>query len=141
MGNPLKSRLGDEVFTSIRNWVECTLKTCDHTQRHYYADGGEELIDQGIKKFLLDEYRTTVTWSSTDTLELNAVSKRKFRLLGEMTLSMLAGSGLLKSFWWNAYVTACDITRMLPTRTHKSWMSPKKCVPGWQTPNLSKLRR
>ena len=72
---------------------------------------------------------------------LNAVSKRKFRTLGEMTLSMLTNSGLLKSFWWDSNVTACDMTRMLPTRTHKGWMSPEECVPGGRTPNISKLRR
>ena len=80
-------------------------------------------------------------WSSTDTPELNAVSERKFRTLGEMTLSMLTDSGLPKSFWWDAFVTACDITRMLLTRTHKGWMSPVECVSGGRTPNLSKFRR
>ena len=54
---------------------------------------------------------------------------------------MLTDSGLPKSFWWDAYVTACEVTRMLPPRTHKGWMSPEECVPGGRTPNLSKLRR
>ena len=66
---------------SFRNWVEY-----DNILRHYHADGIAELIDQRIKKFLLDELGTTVTWSATDTPELNAVSERKFRTLGEMTL-------------------------------------------------------
>ena len=142
---PLKSRSGDDVFISIHNWVEYTLPTYlgDNILRHFRADGGVELIDQRIKKFLLDEFGKTVTWSSTDTPELNAVSERKIRtLLGEMTLSMLTESEVPKSFWWDAYVTACDITRMLPSRTHKGWMSPEECVPGGRTPNLlSKLRR
>ena len=70
---PLKSRSGDEVFTSIRNWIEYTLPTYrdDNVQRHYHADGGVELIDLRIKKCLLDEFGTTVTWSSTDTPEIN----------------------------------------------------------------------
>ena len=84
---------------------------------------------------------STVTWSSTDTPELNAVSERKFRTLGEMTLAMLTDSGLPKSFWWDAYVTACVITRMMPTRTYRGWMSPMECVPGGKVPNLSRLRR
>ena len=58
-----------------------------------------------------------------------------------MTLAMLADSGLPKSFWWDVYVTACDIVRMMPTRTYRGWMSPAECVPGGQTPNLSRLRR
>ena len=82
-----------------------------------------------------------MTWSSTDTPELNAVSERKFRTLGEIMLSILTDLELPKLFWWDAYITACDISRMLPTRTHKGWMSPEGCVPGGRTPNLSKLRR
>ena len=58
-----------------------------------------------------------------------------------MTLAMFADSGLPKSFWWDAYVYACDITRMTPTRTCRGWMSPAECVPGAQVPNLSRLRR
>ena len=136
MGIPLKSRLDDEVFTSIRNRVEYTLPTypCDNILRHYHADRGVELIDRRIKKFLLNEFETTVTWSSTDSPELNAV----LETLGEMTLSLLADSGLPKSFWWDAYVTACNITRMLPTRTHKGWISPEECVPGGRTEDFAR---
>ena len=112
-----------------------------HQLLHYHADGGAELIDQRIKSYLLQTFGTTVTWSSTDTPELNSISERKFRTLGEMTLAMLADSGLPKSFWWDAYVTACDIVQMMPTRTYHGWMSPAECVPGGQTPNLSRLRR
>ena len=49
-----------------------------------------------------------------------------------MTLAMLADSGLPKSLWWDAYVTACDIVRMMPTKTYRGWMSPAECVPGGQ---------
>ena len=61
----------------------------DHRLVHYHADGGGELIDQTIKKYLLEKQGTRVTWSSTDTPELNSISERKFRTLVEMTLSML----------------------------------------------------
>ena len=50
-----------------------------------------------------------------------------------MTLAMLADSGLPKTFWWDAYVTSCVITRMMPTRTCRGWMSPAECVPGGNT--------
>ena len=63
-----------------------------HQLMHYHADGGVN-IDERIKSFLLKEFGTKVTWSSTDTPELNAVSKRKFRTLWEMTLAMLTESG------------------------------------------------
>lgn len=46
-----------------------------------------------------------------------------------------------KSFWWDAYTPACDIVRMMPTRTCRGWMSSDDCVPGGRTSNLSKLRR
>ena len=84
---PLKTRSCDEVLTCIRNWVECVL-VCypgNHTLVHYHADGGAELIDQRIKSYLLSTFGTTVTWSLTDTPQLNAISERKFRTLGEMT--------------------------------------------------------
>ena len=68
---PLKTRSGDEVFT----FIECALKTYpgDHILRHYHADGSAELIDRRIDEFLTDECGSTVTWSSTDMPELNAV--------------------------------------------------------------------
>ena len=109
----------------------------NHTLVYYHADGGAELIDQRIKSYPLSTFGTTVTWSSTDTPQLNAISERKFRTLGDM----LADSGLPKSFWWDAYTTACDITRMMSTRTYRGWMSPAEYVPGGRTPNLSRLRR
>ena len=37
---------------------------------HYHADGRAEVIDQRNKSFLLKEFGTKVTWSSTDTSEL-----------------------------------------------------------------------
>ena len=117
---------------------------CDpgnHTLVHYHADGGAELINRRIKSYILSTYGTTVTWSSTGTPQLNAISESKFRTLGEMTLAMLADSGLPKTFWWDVYTTASDITRMMPTRTYRGWMSPAECVPGRRTPNLSRLRR
>ena len=60
---PLRSISGDEVFSSTRNWVQYILPTYpgDNILRRYHADGGAELIDQRIKKFLLDEFGTTVT--------------------------------------------------------------------------------
>ena len=138
---PLRTRSGDEVLGWVKNWVSVMLPTYpgDNQLLHYHADGGAELIDQKLKSYLLQAFGTRVTWSSTDTPELNAISERKFRTLGEMTLAMLADSGLPKSFWWDAYVYACDITRMMPTRTCRGWMSPAECVPGDRVPNLSRL--
>ena len=108
---PLKTRTGEEVLSCIRVWVESVLRTYPggHQLLHYHADGGAELINQKLKAYLLKQFGTTVTWSSTDTSELNAYSERKFRSLGEMCLAMLTDSGLPKSFWWDAYCDACHM--------------------------------
>jgi len=140
---PLKNRSGDEVLRCVKHLVEVALKKFPGFNRlaNYHADGGSELIDQKIKSYLLDKFGTVITFTARDTPELNSVSEKKFRTLGEQTLSMLADSGLPKSFWWDAYRCACHITRMMPTRTCKGWMSPMECVPGGSVPNLSWLRR
>ena len=140
---PLVNRTGEAVLKCVKDLVEVQFVQFPGTHRmqRYHADGGKELIDQRVKAYLLEKTGCTITWSSTDTPELNAVSERKFRTLGEQSLAMLTDSGLPKSFWWDAYDTACDITLMMPTRTCKGWMSPTECVPGGKTPNLSRLRR
>ena len=97
---PLKERSGDEVLRCVKDFVEVQLAKFPghHRLAHYHADGGKELIDQRVKTYLLEKFGTHITWSSTDTPEQNAVSERKFRTLGEMTLAMLADSGLPKSY-------------------------------------------
>jgi hypothetical protein len=76
-----------------------------------------------------------MTWSSTDTPELNSISKRKFRTLEEMTLAILLRSGLPKD-----YFAACYRTLWLPTRNYKGWISPYECCPGGSVPSLGRLR-
>ena len=98
----------------------------------HHADGGAELIDQKLKNYLLQAFGTP---------ELNSISERMFRILGEMTLAMLTDSRLPNSFWWDAYVYACNITCMMPTHSCRGWMSPAECVPSGRVPNLSRLRR
>ena len=140
---PLKERSGDAILVCVRRWCEEELAKYpgNHRLEHFHTDGGKELIDQRVRSYLLDRFGTHITWSSTDSPEQNSVSEREFRTLGEMTLSMLTDSGLSKAMWWDAYVTACHITRMMPTRTYRGWMSPQECVPGGTVPNLSWLRR
>jgi hypothetical protein len=140
---PLKRRTGPEILRCVKHLVEVEFPRFpgQHRLQHYHADGGAELNDQKVKSYLLEKTGCRMTYTPTDTPELNAVSERKFRTLGEMTMAMLADSGLPKSYWWDAYDTACDITLMMPTRTHRGWMSPTECVPGGKTPNLARLRR
>ena len=140
---PLKNRTGPDILRCIKHWIEVELQQFPgkHRLNHYHVDGGAELLDQTVKSYLLSKFGSKITWSSTDTPELNAVSERKFRTLGEQTLAMLTDSGLPKAHWWDAYDAACDVTLMMPTRTCKGWMSPMECVPGGKVPNLSRLRR
>jgi hypothetical protein len=139
---PLVTRSGEEVERCARDLVYVQLKKYPGTHRvkRYHADGGKELIDIRVKKVFFDAFGTVFTHSSTDTPELNAVSERKFRTLGEMTLAMLRESGLPVPFWWLAYCAACYIARRLPTKTYKGWMSAFECVPGGEIPDLRFLR-
>ena len=81
-----------------------------------------------------------MTWSSTDPPELNSISERKFRTLGEMTLAMLLRSGMPKTFWFDANIAEVHITLRLLTRTFRGWMSPHECCPGGTVPLLGRLR-
>ena len=139
----LRTRSGEEVFKCLRHLCEVHLVKYEGWNRivEYHADGGSELISQQIREYLLQRYGTRVSHTTRDTPELNAVSERKFRTIGEMTLTMLTASGLPKSFWFDAYQTACYIVRRMPTRTWQGWMSPYECVPGGSVPSLSWLRK
>ena len=140
---PLKTRTASEVLEHIRNWVEVLLPKYPgvHRLSVYHADGGAELIDKSIQEYLHSKFGTSITWSSTDSPEMNGVSERRFRTAGEMTLAMLSDAGFPVPFWWDAYVYASEIIRMMPTRTYRGWMSPMECVPGGSVPDLSSLRR
>ena len=54
--------------------------------KHYYADGGKELIGKAVISKLQTE-GARYTWTPVDTPELNLTSERKWRTLGEMCLS------------------------------------------------------
>ena len=137
----LKTRTEPDILSCIKDLCENVLpRFGQHRWKHYHADGAGELIGSSIKKYLTLRFGTHMTWSSTDTPELNSVSERKFRTLGEMTLAMLLRSGLSKHFWFDAYLAACHITLRLPTRTYKGWMSPFECCPGGSVPSLGRLR-
>ncbi len=139
----LSERTGDEVLKCVKDLVENKLPTYGpgHRWQHFHSDGGRELLDSKVKKYLLEQFGSTFTWSSTDSPELNATSERRFRTLGERTHAMLTHSGLPKEFWFKAYKAACYITRRLPTKTAFGWMSsPHEAVPGGTVPDLSRLR-
>jgi hypothetical protein len=84
----------------------------------------------------MSKYGTDVTWSSTD---INSVSERKLRTLGEMMLALLMRSGLPKQYWFDAYLAAVHITLRLPTRTRRRWCTLYECCYG-TVPSLGRLR-
>jgi hypothetical protein len=127
----LKTRTEKDILWYVKDLVENVLpKFGAHRWKHYHADGAGELIGKSIKNYLMSKYGTDVTWSSTDTPELNSISERKFRTLGEMTLALLMRSGLPKQYWFDAYLAAVHITLRLPTRTSKGWCTPYECCYG-----------
>ena len=52
---------------------------------HYHANGGKELISKEVLG-ILKGIGASYSWSLTDTPELNGVSERKFKTLGERCL-------------------------------------------------------
>ena len=116
----LTNRTGDEVIRCLRDLVEVQIIKFpgEHKVRRYHADGGKELIDQRVVQYI-ELNGGKVTFSSTDTPELNGIAERKYRTAGEMTLTMLIRSGLPKGFWWRAYLAARYTLLRLPTRTCK----------------------
>ena len=106
--------------------------------KHYHGDGGAELISKQVLKLLRRE-TSKYSWNSADTPELNATSERKFRTLGERSLSMLLRSLLPVDFWWDAYKASNYITNRLPTKTRAGYYSPFESVHK-VIPDLSHLR-
>ena len=139
---PLKTRTAPEVFACLKHLCEVALLVYpgEHRWQKYHADGGAELITDQVKDYLRGKHGTVTTWTSTDTPEQNAVSERKWRTLGDMTLAGLIDSGLTTSYWWDAYKAACYVAKRLPTNTCLGWMSPMEAVPGGKVPNLRWLR-
>jgi hypothetical protein len=138
----LKERTGAEVLRCIKHIVEVELPKFPGTFRwkKYHTDGGKELTDQAVKSYLLEKFGTIITWNTSHTPEQNGVAERKFRTISEAVLTTLRYSGLDVSLWGDCVTAVCMTLRMIPTRTHRGWMSPMECVPGGKVPNLSRLR-
>ena len=84
---------------------------------------------------------TRAMWNQ-GTLELHGQPKTERRIRsdpGRNDPDCACRLRATKTFWWDAYVNAFVITRMMSTRTCREWMSPAECVPGGSTPNLSCL--
>ena len=81
---PLKTR--DEFIEKLRDLIDVKLKSHGVKIKHYHADGGAELISKLVLTLLKRE-GARYTWNPAETPELNSNSERRFRTLGERTLS------------------------------------------------------
>ena len=110
--NSIYNVLPCQVMRLVRYWVKDTFPPYpgNHKLLYYHADGGPKLIDQKLTTYLLKTVGCNRYSRAQCLLSMEVQNSRK-------TLAMLAESGFPKSFWLDAYVAACEITRMIPTRT------------------------
>ena len=107
--------------------------------KQFHSDGGAELITEAVRLYLRLKGCKKHTNTPTDTPELNSISERKFRTMGEMALAMLSRSGLPVIWWGKAYKAAEYILRRMPTKTSQGYMTPVEAVTG-QAPSWGWLR-
>ena len=134
-----KERTTETIIYCLKDMYEKHLPP-DAVIKIFHTDGGRELINERVKMYLRSKGTRQFTNSPTDTPELNSVSERKFRTLGEMTLAMLSRSGLPTIWWAKAYKAASYVLRRLPTNTAQGWMTPMEALPNGEVPSLEWLR-
>ena len=137
---PLRERTTDAVLVCLKDLHDSKLQKGE-VIKLFHSDGGAELITERVRLYLKLKGTRKMTNTPTDTPELNSVSERKFRTLGEMALAMLSRSGLPKIWWAKAYKYAEYVLRRLPTNTAQGWMTPLEAIPtGGEAPSLEWLR-
>jgi len=102
----------------------------DAVIKQFHSDGGAELITEDVRMYLRSKGCMHHTNTPTDTPELNSISERKFRTMGEMALAMLSRSGLPVIWWGKAYKAAEYVLRRMPTNTSQGYKSPMEAVTG-----------
>jgi hypothetical protein len=138
----MKTKSGEEVLECIKNLVEVKLPQDGITMNRYHADGAGELIGKHVRTYLRENIttqRTKVSWTPSDTPELNSVSERANRTTKEMALAMLLDSGLPATFWFKALSHAVYIINRLPTKTDKGYISPYEYI-NTVAPDVSDLK-
>ena len=134
----LENRSADTVVECLKQLFEKELPA-DTPIQHFHSDGGKELIATRVRMFLQQRGTRKFTHNPTDTPELNSVSERKFRTMGEVALAMLSRSGLPKIWWGKAYMAAEYVTRRMPTNTAQGLMTPMEAMSG-EAPSWKWLR-
>jgi hypothetical protein len=135
----LFERTADAVLVCLKDLYEKQLEANEKIEL-FHTDGGAELITERVKAYLRLKGTRKFTNTPTDTPELNSISERKFRTLGEMALAMLSRSGMPKVWWGKAYMAAEYILRRMPTKTAQGFMTPLEAIPGGEAPSWQWLK-
>ena len=114
---PLRKK--SDVLSAFTRYAQDILISCGTTMKVLRSDNGGEYWSVGMDRFcrtksIKQEY--TVLYNS----EQDGMAERMNRNLVEMTLCMLKDSGLDKTYWCDAMMTAMDIRNLLPTSSNKS---------------------
>jgi hypothetical protein len=88
---------------------------CDARIKCLRSDRGGEFHFPSYCEFVDIIHETSIAY----TPQQNGVAKRKNRTLVEMVNALLCNSGLNKSFWGEALVTACYILNRIPQKKSK----------------------
>jgi hypothetical protein len=135
----LHERTSDAVLVCLKDLYDKELPHGSIIEQ-FHSDGGGELITERVRMYLRLKGTRNITNTPTDTPELNAISERKFRTLGEMALALLSRSGLPTVWWGKAYMAAEYITRRMPTNTAGGFMTPLEALPNGVAPSWEWLR-
>ena len=126
-----------EVFQKFIEWKVMAEKSSERSLKTLRSDNGGEYISTEFEDYLKDKgiiHQTTVR----KTPEQNGVAERMNRTLVEAIRSMLSESGLPKTFWAEALMTATYLRNRSPT-TALTGMTPYEAWTGWK-PSVNHLR-
>ena len=132
-----------DAFEKLKYLVEVIFAANRVVLRHYHSDQAGELHGSETVNYLERVVHATHSESEAYTPARNGIAERKFRTLSEMTAAMLFDSGLPKTFWGFAYLSATHVRNRIPTVTRDGSSTPRSPYELWQghVPNIHYLRR
>ena len=117
------------ILAHPTTFVNEVLPSLNIRLRHFYSDGGAELVAAEVLTFL-HKSGVTTSHSPGDTPQMNSITERWVCSLKEKVLCMLLRSSLPVAFWWLAVECAVYLLNRLPPKTVLGYMSPYECVCG-----------
>lgn len=127
-----------EVFSCFQSFVNKA--EAQHATRvsKLYCDNGGEYLSNQMKEYCNQKgimYHTT----TAHTPSLNGIAERMNRTIAEMMRSLLKSSGLAKTFWGDAVLTAVHLINILPTKAIKGDKTPYEMWHG-KKPDLNYIK-